>query len=571
MASQQVESLETFIAGLMTPLEAFYEREATQADEICFIQPYPDGSIEEISWRQVGEQVRKMASYLQALDFAPGSNIAILSNNCAHWIMADLAIWMSGHTSVPLYPVLTANSVEQILSHSGAKAIFAGKLPGFVQMRPGIPHGVQILTFPLSPGEARRAYTDWDEVVATSTELTDSPARSLDELATIIYTSGTTGVPKGVMHSFQTLALVGKQAGHIYDMSSADRKLSYLPMAHVAERVAIEINQLYYGYKTYFSDSLATFAEDLRRARPTLCFAVPRIWTKFQQRVLEQIPQEELHRLLSNPEEAEQARALVLGGLGLDQTRVGVSGAAPLPTALIEWFQMLGIEILEGYGMTENFAYSHSTRSGESRVGYVGTPSNYVQCKLGDSGEIMVKSPANMLGYYKEPQLTAEAFDPEGFLHTGDKGETDAHGRLKITGRIKEIFKTSKGKYVAPAPIENLLSRNTRLEQVCVTGAEQPAPIGLATLSESACEHLVNGGSVGEIISELESLLIETNSKLDKHEQLATLVIFRRAWSIEDNLVTPTLKIKRSEIDKSFGESFDRWSAAPERVIILTE
>ncbi|MCL4106204.1 UNVERIFIED_CONTAM: hypothetical protein GTU68_058510 [Idotea baltica] len=221
--------------------------------------------------------------------------------------------------------------------------------------------------------------------------------------------------------------------------------------------------------------------------------------------------------------------------------------------------------------MTENFAFSHSTRSGESKVGYVGTPSNFVQCKISDIGEIMVKSPANMLGYYKEPQLTAEVFDQEGFLHTGDKGEIDSNGRLKITGRIKEIFKTSKGKYVAPAPIEDLILRNTSLEQVCVTGAELPAPIGLVTLSEGARDHLSQSGAEQDLVTTLTSLLEDTNSALDKHEQLATLVVFQNTWSIEDNLVTPTLKIKRSEIDKVYGERFGNWCAASEKVILLSE
>lgn len=567
MAESNQRDLTEFLDGLSTPLGAFYQRVEAQASEVCFVQPNPDGSIVEFTWQEVDRQVRTMAAYLRSLNYDPGSNIALMSNNCAHWIMADLAIWMAGHTSVPLYPVLTAKSIRQILEHSGSKAMFVGKLTGYDEMKPGIPEDVHLMTLPLAPDAARKEYVDWDEIMDQFEPISDSPTRALDDLATIIYTSGTTGMPKGVMHSFKNLAIVGTQAGEMYEMSSQDRKLSYLPMAHAAERVAVEANQLYYGYKVYFSDSLQTFPDDLCRARPTLFFAVPRIWTKFQQRVHEKVPEAELKRLLESPDSSEELRGMLTTSLGLDQVRVGVSGAAPLSTSLIEWYKNLGIEMLEGYGMTENLAYSHTTRSGESRVGYVGTVSTYVQCKISDQGEILVKSPANMIGYYKEPKLTAQAIDEDGYVHTGDKGEIDGEGRLKITGRLKEIFKTSKGKYVSPAPIEDLLLRNTSLEQVCVTGAELVSPIALVTLSEQAAETFNTPESKRALASTLEELLVDTNSSLDKHEQLATIVVLSEPWTVENNMITPTLKIKRAQVDTVHQANFEAWCSNSEKVI----
>ncbi len=562
--------LRNFLDSLSTPLAAFYQREAEQASDTCFVQPNPDGSVDEYTWQQVGDQVRRMAAYLQSLDYEPGSNIALMSSNCAHWIMADLAIWMAGHVSVPLYPVLTAKSIGQILEHSGAKAIFIGKLGGFDEMRPGIPAQVDRITFPLSPAAIREEYTDWDEVMAKCEPMADSPERSLDELATIIYTSGTTGIPKGVMHSFRSLAVVGVQTGIMYTMDSGDRKLSYLPLAHAAERASVEMNQLYFGYQIYFSDSLQTFPDDLRRARPTLFFAVPRIWTKFQQGVHAQVPESKLKQLLASPESASEVRQSMTASLGLDQVRVAASGASPLSTSLIDWYRQLGIEILEGYGMTENFAYSHVTREGESRVGYVGTASNFVECKISDVGEVLIKSPADMMGYYKEPELSAGAFDSDGFLLTGDKGEIDAEGRLKITGRIKELFKTSKGKYVAPAPIEDLLLRNTNLEQVCVAGgADLASPIALVTLSEQAAKSMDDVGSKQNLISALEDLLVDTNKLLDKHEALASIVVLPEPWTIENNMMTPTLKIKRDLVEKAHQENFESWSEVPGQIIIV--
>ncbi len=571
MIARDKKDLATFMNGLSTPLSEFYKREATQGADICFVQPNPDGSVDKLTWGSVAEQVRRMAAYLRSLNYESGSNIALMSNNCAHWIMADLAIWMAGHVSVPLYPVLTAKTVRQILEHSGAKAMFVGKLTGFDEMKAGIPDALHLLSFPLSPADARAEYVDWDEIIANYEPISDNPTRLLDELATIIYTSGTTGVPKGVMHSFRNFAIVGIQAGEMYSMNSEDRKISYLPLAHAAERVAIEANQLYTGYTTYFSDSLATFPDDLKRARPTLFFAVPRIWAKFQQRVYEQISEGELDKLLKSPETSADVRNMITSSLGLDQLRVGVSGAAPLSTSLMEWYKKLGIEILEGYGMTENLAYSHATRSGESRIGAVGTVSTFVECRISDVGEVLVKSPANMLGYYKEPALTSQALDEDGFIHTGDKGEIDGEGRLKITGRIKEMFKTSKGKYVAPAPIEDLLSSDTSIEQVCVTGSQLMAPIGLLTLTEQAASALADDSARLQLSARLESVLMSTNAQLDKHEQLATLVVMPSQWTVENNMMTPTLKVKRSEIDDNFQHNYENWCTTKEKVLFVTD
>lgn len=563
MSREHSESETRVVENPLSPLEAFYRRESRHASEIAFVQPLPGGEVLELSWETAAQQVRRMASYLRSLDLEPGSRIALMSNNCAHWILADLAIWMAGHVSVPLYPVLSAASIRQILDHSDARVLFVGKLSGWEDMQAGVPGHIQRITFPLSPDSARSQGEDWDRVMARFEPMSESPVRPLDDLGTIIYTSGTTGMPKGVMHSFRTMATVGELTARLYDTGSGDRMLSYLPLAHVAERAAVEINQLYRGFRVYFSHSLDTFADDLRRARPTLFFAVPRIWTKLQQRVLGQVPEKKLERLLRTPILSGFVRRKLTRALGMDQLRIGISGAAPLSTSLMAWYRTLGIEILEGYAMSENFAYSHCTRFGMSKIGSVGCASPGVECKISEQGEVLVKSPTNMLGYYLEPELTGEALDAEGFMHTGDKGEIDPQGRLKITGRIKEIFKTSKGKYVAPAPIEDLLLRNTSLEQVCVTGANLPQPVALATLSEQA----MSMPGRENLKTTLARLLQETNALLDKHEQLSRLVVFPEAWTIESGLVTPTLKIKRAQLEEACQVSMQQWSSSKDKVI----
>ena len=564
--SSNDRSLDQFCAGLETPLEAFYGFEKSRANETCFVQPYPDQRIVEYSWAEAGDQIRRMAAYLRSLDLPQGSNIALMSANCAYWIMADVAIWMAGHRSVPLYPVLASKTIKQILEHSECKVMFVGKLLGWDEMAKGVPEDTRLISFPLSPESVKASSDKWEDILRGTQPLSDNLVFPAEDIGTIIYTSGTTGMPKGVMHSFRNMSVVGTLAGEIYDITSEDRKISYLPLAHVAERVSIEINQLFYGYTVYFSESLETFADDLRRASPTIFFAVPRIWTKFQQRVLENIGDEQLQSMLANPEQAPAIRRKLLTSLGLQDLRIGVSGAAPLSTSLIDWFKRLGVEILEGYAMSENFAYSHTTRSGMAKTGYVGTPSPYVECKLGDDGEILIKSPTNMVGYFKEPELTAQAFDEHGFLRTGDRGEVDQKNRLRITGRTKELFKTSKGKYVAPAPIEDMLARNLSLELVCVTGANLPQPIALANLSEPALLDMQSDGR-DAVVKSLNETLVSINQILDKHENVSHIVITGEQWTVENGLITPTLKVKRAELEARYSNMFESWQSEKSRIV----
>lgn len=556
------------VNDIKSPLAAFYERESEHASNLCFVQPYPDGSLEELTWLQVADQVRRMAAHLISLDLPKGSRIALMSNNCAHWIMADLAIWLAGHVSVPLYPVLAASSIRQILEHSDAKVLFAGKLVDWSSMSAGVPDDVSLITLPIHPAELADEPT-WNDIIANTECYTDSPDPPLDDLATIIYTSGTTGMPKGVMHSFRSVGSSGVLSAQMYQTGPQDRMLSYLPLAHVAERAAVEVGMLYHGFQVYFSNSLETFAADLQRAKPTLFFAVPRIWSKLQQRVHQQVAPQKLDRLLAIPVVSRFIRKKLTSALGMDAIRIGISGAAPLSTTVLAWYRRLGIDILEGYAMSENFAYSLTSRIGEAVIGSVGHPNPQVECKLSEQGEVLVKSPTNMMGYFKEPEITAETLDDEGFIHTGDKGKIDEHGRLTLTGRIKEIFKTSKGKYVAPAPIEDKLLRSHHIELVCVAGADLPQPIALLQLTEAALERIDNEGAEAKqaIQSELESTLSETNQQLDKHENLTCLVIMEQPWSIDNGMITPTLKIKREQVEGANKQDFESWSSQGHAVI----
>jgi len=450
-------------------LECAYHWEKNDPNRVYFTQPMGggDANIKTWTWKEAVGEARKMAAYLKSLDMPPKSNIAICSKNCAHWIMADLAIGMAGHVSIPIFPILTADIVEYTLEHSESQLLFVGKLdPIWDEMKAGVPDDLPKIAFPLAPPND---HDQWDDIVAKQQPLTDTVARKPEELSTIIYTSGSTGKPKGVMLSFEAMIRSAKGITSYMDIKKSDRVLSYLPMSHSFERFVVESVSIYVGGSLWFAESLDTFLQDLQRARPTLFISVPRLWMKFQLGVFQKMPPAKLDRLLKIPILSGIVKKKIRKGLGLDQARFAGSGSAPIPKAVIEWYNKLGLELLEGYGMTENFAYSHCTKPGQVRAGYVGAPYPDVQQKISPEGEVLIKSPGNMMGYYKNEEATRESFTEDGFLKTGDLGELDEMGRLKITGRAKELFKTSKGKYVAPAPIENLIANHPRVEACVVT------------------------------------------------------------------------------------------------------
>ena len=539
------------------PLQLFFEREARHPRQAYLVQPVGGGEVQTLPWGDVGQQARCAAHWLRARELPQGSHIALISKNCAHWIIADLAIWMAGHVSVPLYPNLTADSVGHVLTHSEAALVFVGKLDDWPTMAPGVPDGVPTISLPLCPpGAFDFTWAD----LQTCSPIQDSPAPVASELATVIYTSGTTGLPKGVMHSFGTLGFAATHGTELFGLGEGDRLLSYLPLCHVAERMFVEMASIYTGQTVFFAESLDTFLTDLRRARPTALFGVPRIWTKFQLGVYSKIPEKRLGTLLRLPFIGKRVGRKVLAGLGLDALRIALSGAAPVPEALLRWYQRLGLDVLEVYGMTESCGYSHVCRPGQQTIGWIGLPCPGVEVRIDASGEVQVRSGATMLGYFKDPGKTAETLTGDGFLRTGDKGEQDAEGRLRLTGRLKEIFKTSKGKYVAPAPIENRLAEHARIEQVCVVGDGLGAPIGLCVLSAQDQDRQALGAS-------LEHWLEQVNQTLDKHERLRRLVVVKDNWVVENGFLTPTLKIKRNVIESTYGPQFQDWSERSEAVV----
>jgi long-subunit acyl-CoA synthetase (AMP-forming) len=420
------------------------------------------------------------------------------------------------------------------------------------------------IALPLAPPTD---YESWNSITERTEPLVGNPGRGADELAIIVYTSGSTGRPKGVMHSFGAIAASVDGAEQIFHANSKDRMLSYLPLAHVFERFFVEAQGFRTGLQLFFAESLDTFVADLNRAQPTVFISVPRLWLKFQLGVFHKLPPEKLGRLLRVPLLNRVIKKKVLTGLGLQHVRLAASGSAPIPPDLIQWYRDLGLELLEGYGMSEDFAYSHASYPGKGRVGYVGSPMPGVDVKISDEGEILIKSPGNMMGYYKQPEMTAECYTGDGYFKTGDRGERDSEGRLKITGRVKELFKTSKGKYVAPVPIENLINNNAHVEMCCVTGSGHPQPFALVLLAEELRPKLSDPSVRASIEAELEEQLKQVNQEVESFERLQFLTVVKDPWLIENGFLTPTMKMKRSMLEDTYGPRMDEWYAERKKVV----
>ncbi len=545
-------------------LQRFYHWERTSPAKVTFTQPMGGGVTQDFTWAQVAEQTRRMAAFLKARGAAEGwpadAKVAILSKNCAWWLMSDIAIWMAGYVSVPLYPTLAPDTIAQILKHSESRFIFVGKLDGWEGMKPGVPTDLAGISYALSPDDARKTYEDWDAVCQRTEPLKGEPVRGAEELCTLIYTSGTTGSPKGVMHNFGAFAWAVTTGTTRIPLDLNGRMLSYLPLAHVAERALVENGWLMTGVQLFFAESLDTFAADMQRARPTVFFSVPRLWVKFQQGVQAKMPQQKLAKMLRIPILGGIVRKKILKALGLDQCKIAVGGAAPMPVALLEWYAALGLPVNEGYGLTENLALSHMTLPGKNQRGSVGPAYPGVQTRIDPaSGELQMRSPAVMMGYFKEPGLTAETFTEDGWFKTGDKVRLDGENCLHITGRVKDLFKTSKGKYVAPAPIEDKLGMNANIEACCVTGANLGQPLGIAMLSPQGIHHASSEAERTALMAELSKHLDDVNARLDPHEQLDTLVVLKTPWTVENGFITPTFKVKRNRIEEVFGGRFEAW------------
>ncbi len=540
-----------------SPLEAFIYWEQTSPDQI-FLRQFHKGKAETLTFEQSGQEIRKIAQAIKKKNLPPQSNVALLSKNCDYWVMADLAIMMSGHVSVPIYPTLIAESIKPIIEHSDSKLLIIGKLDNYSSQKNAFANisKISVEKYGIHEDET------WEALVNSHEPLQEISLPDPKNLISIIYTSGTTGNPKGVMHSHENFSNASFNLGMTLSLPEHPSYFSYLPLSHIAERIGLEMGAITQGGNLTFSESLETFASNLEATQPDLFFAVPRIYAKFQEKILEGLSQKRLNVVLNIPFLNKLFKNKLKSKLGLSRARYIASGAAPLSVNIMKWYKKLGIEIIQAYGMTEDCIISHCNLPGSNKIGTVGKFTYGATAKLSDIGEICIMNDCLLLGYYKNPEETAMIFDKDGYLKTGDIGEYDHDGFLSITGRAKDQFKTDKGKYISPAPIELAISKNTDIEQVCLVGMGIPQPIMLVIPSANG-----KSKSKTELNKSLLESVLEINPTLEKHEKIEKAVIMQEDWTVENGLMTPTLKIKRSQVEKIHMPMYRSWFDAEGRIL----
>ena len=530
--------MQNYPADYKLPLATFYHWEAQQPEKTFLVQCSVQGD-QSYSYAECGRIARALAAGLQAQGLQPGDRVGVYSENTAKWILLDLALMMSGLVSVPIYATMPADKIAYIADHSEMRLMYVGD------------------RCDMSPAETEAAFAgqfkvvgqgaglEWADLLKEDAPLAGSPDWPFDQLWTISYTSGTTGKPKGVMHSFSTISFSAFVLTAVTRVNTDSRFFSYLPLAHIAERTVVEMQALYCGGMIGFNECLDTFTDDLRRIKPHYFNSVPRIWANLKAGVVAQMGKEKWAALQNDPALARQAGASVLESMGLGDCTWAQSGSAPISPGLIREWRNLGLPLFEGYGQSETMNGLFNSPD-SNKIGTVGRAFNPEEARVSESGELLLKSLGNMLGYYKDPEKTRETI-VDGWIRTGDKVKVDEDGFYTITGRVKEIFKTAKGKYVAPAPIEGEFSKLVGVGQACLIGRGMPQTVML----------MVEDGAVKLSKEAIEANLRAVNERLESHEKISHVVVCKEAWTVENGLLTHTLKMLRDDIEARYQRLVD--------------
>ncbi|ARO99447.1 Long-chain-fatty-acid--CoA ligase FadD15 [Vibrio alginolyticus] len=508
----------------------------------------------EYTFSDVADQALKLVSALRSLGVKPGDKVALVSKNCAEWFICDLAMMLGDYVSVPIFPTAGADTIEYCVTHSESKAIIGGKLDDPKATQQVIDAMPELISIALPYDTAPKCKHEYQALIADAVPSKERPQHYDDKLMSLVYTSGTSGLPKGAMLTYGAFSWSVQQLINHIGIQENDRLFSYLPLAHITERVYIFGSSIMGGVPTAFPESLDTFIEDVKMHRPTLFISVPRLWTLFQQRIQDKLPQKKLNILLKIPFVNSLIKKKLADGLGLDQARVLGCGSAPVSPALLEWYHSVGLDITEAWGMTESFAYSTLNYPFRAdKIGSVGNAGPGIELKIAADDEIMVRGKGLFSGYYKNDIATQESFDSEGWLHTGDIGAIDLDGYLTIQGRKKDNFKTAKGKFVSPVPIEKKLFEYSRVEMMCLIGLGLPAPILLVV------PHDFPNFDRERYARTTRKVIARMNQELASHEQIKGVLMIKEPWSIENGVLTPTLKIKRHVLEQKYHEIGHNW------------
>jgi len=581
-----------------TVVTTFFEQTRKLSDAVA-LRHKRDGEWVTISWTQYGDLVRRAAGGFRSLGIDAGDRGAILSTNRYEWHVADIAIQSCGGITVPIYPTNSPIQVAYIAGHAEVKVIVcenAAQLAKVHEVRSDLPALKKGIVLDPSGVTEDDFVMTWEALLAAGDAFNAEHPGDIDEhvaavepedLCTVVYTSGTTGPPKGAMLTHHNIVWTCESLSKVLEGEPGDRRLSYLPLSHIAERATSHFQQIYLGFETWFATSIDTLREDLVACKPTVIFGVPRVWEKFYagiRNMIENLPDEQREmaeqaiQLGLKRVEAEQAGtslppeleekyqeadgklfALARGALGLDQARALVSGAAPINPDVLRFFHAIGLPIAEVYGQTEDSGPTSINPPGKIKIGTVGPPLDGVEVKIAEDGEVLVRGGNVGPGYYKDPIATKEFIDGEGWMHSGDIGELDEDGYLRITDRKKDLIITAAGKNVAPQVIENMLKYSPWVSQVVVIGDRRPFLTALITLDQEKVTAFAEQKSIPfkdfpELVAhpDVQQLVVnavqEVNANLARVEQIKKWHVFDREFAMENEEITPTLKVRRKAI-----------------------
>src|SRR3954454_2699297 len=583
----------------------FFDRVRASADREAYRYPVGDGWQSQ-TWRETGDQVTRLAAGLVALGVEPEQRVGIAAGTRLEWILADLAIMSAGAAETTVYPSSNSSDVGFILADSECRVVFAEddrQIAKLDEHRADLPHLGTVVTFDGTPdGDRVIGLADLqrlgDALLAENPDVVQQriDATGPDALATVIYTSGTTGRPKGVRlrHASWTYEGAAIQALGILD--ETDLQFLWLPMAHAFGKVLLS-TQLACGFATAVDGRVDKIIDNLAVVRPTFMGAAPRIFEKAYSRIVTMQASEgglkerlfkrafevglERDRLLREgkpvPFLLDKQHALLdklvfskirerFGG----RVRFFISGAAALNREIAEWFGAAGIVILEGYGMTESSAGSFVNHPADNRFGTVGPVFPGSEARIAEDGEVLIKGPGVMEGYHNLPEQTAEALTEDGWLRTGDIGQLDADGYLKITDRKKDLFKTSGGKYIAPSAIESQFKAICPYaSQFLVHGSERNFVVALITLDPEAMEQWaaengLSGASYAEIVASQQARdmvagYVDTlNERLNRWETIKKWALLDHDLTVESGELTPSLKVKRKVVEMNCRDEIEK-------------
>ena len=574
-----------------------------------------DGAWVALTWFEYGRAVAEVVAGMAEVGVSPGDRIAILSGNRMEWHLADFGVLGSGAVTVPLYQTSSPEQVAYILGHAEARLCFVengGQLAKVLEVRDQLPKLDRVIVFadteqlddPLLMGFAELRSVG-ERRLRREPDLFETGADAIvpEQLATLVYTSGTTGPPKGAMISHANIMWTIRSAASIFDLREAERFLSFLPLSHIAERMISDFASVAIGGETWFARSLATVGEDLRVCRPTVFFAVPRIWEKLRDAILDKLDgSRALQRLIVDryvalsghfasrqavgkhapllmvlPHKALDSTvgAMIRHELGLDQAHILVSSAAPIHPDLLRWLGAIGLPVLEVYGQTEACGPTTANPPEDNRVGTVGRPIPGVVVRIAADDEILVQGGNVCSGYFHDPISTAELIDGDGWMHSGDMGVLDDDGYLHIIGRKKDLIITAAGQNVAPQDIESDLRNHELLSEAVVIGDGRRYLTALLTLDIEALVKWARergkavepkvlfvdpdlGDAIGRIIEEV-------NAKRSRVEHVRAFRVLDHEFAIASGEMTQTLKVKRNVVIEKYRDQVEEMYGAESR------